>query len=136
MTKDEARHEAARLWMLKADEALRAARNDLEISAASTINRAYYACFYAVSAILLTRNIEHSKHSGVRADFNLHFIHTEILDKKHGKFYNKMFDSRNQSDYNMLTLLDKDTVIIWHNCALDLIEDIEAHIRKSGDTVA
>ena len=34
-------------------------------------NRIYYACFYAVTALLLTRNLSSSKHSGVVSLFNL-----------------------------------------------------------------
>jgi len=37
-------------------------------------NRIYYACFYAVTALLLTRNLSSSKHSGVLALFNRHFV--------------------------------------------------------------
>ena len=37
-------------------------------------NRIYYACFYAVVALLLTRNLSSSKHSGIMALFNNHFV--------------------------------------------------------------
>ncbi len=31
------------------------------------VNRLYYACFYAISALLATKGLASSKHSGVRA---------------------------------------------------------------------
>lgn len=33
------------------------------------VNRLYYACFYAVSALLLTKGLSSSKHSGVKVFF-------------------------------------------------------------------
>lgn len=37
-------------------------------------NRIYYACFYVVTALLLKRGLSSSKHSGVVALFNRHFV--------------------------------------------------------------
>ena len=52
--KKDAKREAIRYWWEKALEALEAARRDLAAEAFSfAINRAYYAVFYAVSALLL-----------------------------------------------------------------------------------
>ena len=39
----------------------------------SGINRAYYAIFYSANALLLTRGISRSKHSGVIAAFRQYF---------------------------------------------------------------
>jgi len=36
-------------------------------------NRVYYACFYAVTALLMTKDITSSKHGGVIALFNRHY---------------------------------------------------------------
>jgi uncharacterized protein (UPF0332 family) len=37
-------------------------------------NRLYYACFYAVSALLVTYGLSSSKHSGIKSLFNQHII--------------------------------------------------------------
>jgi len=42
----------------------------------TAINRLYYACFYAASALLLANDINASTHSGVRQMLGLHFIRT------------------------------------------------------------
>ena len=62
-------------------------------------NRIYYACFYAVTAILLTRDLSSSKHSGVIALFNQHFVKPGLVSVDMGKFYSRMFDNRVESDY-------------------------------------
>lgn len=71
MTEHEARREAVRHWWTKANESLAAARRELAAGAlAFAINRAYYALFYAVTALFLEQGREFSKHAGVRAAFN------------------------------------------------------------------
>ena len=62
-------------------------------------NRIYYACFYAVVAPLLTRNLSSSKHSGIMALFNNHFVKGGIIPVDMGKFCSRAFDRRLQSDH-------------------------------------
>jgi uncharacterized protein (UPF0332 family) len=38
------------------------------------VNRLYYACFYAVSALLAQNEFSSSKHTGIRSLFNLNFV--------------------------------------------------------------
>jgi uncharacterized protein (UPF0332 family) len=58
----------------KAKEALEAAKllaeND---SWNGCINRLYYSCYYAVSALLLKNGIATQTHTGLKTQFNLHF---------------------------------------------------------------
>ncbi len=42
----------------------------------TAVNRLYYACFYAVSALLLTQDMSSTKHIGIRSLFNRHFVKT------------------------------------------------------------
>ena len=64
------------------------------------VNRLYYACFYAVTALLYTEGHTSSKHSGVRSLFDLHWMRTERLHGELGRFYRQMFNSRQESDYS------------------------------------
>lgn len=70
------------------------------------INRAYYAVFYAVSALLLEEGHRFQKHSGVRAAFNQHFIKTQRLNRKGGDLYNRLFRDRQEGDYIEFTKFD------------------------------
>ena len=63
------------------------------------INRLYYACFYAVNALLAQKDLHSSKHSGVRSLFNLHFVKTHKVPKQHATTYNDLFERRQESDY-------------------------------------
>lgn len=64
----------------RAREALKEAEILSESGHANTfVNRLYYACFYAVSALLLTKDLSSPKHSGVRSFFHQNFIKSGIV---------------------------------------------------------
>ena len=64
------------------------------------VNRLYYACFYAVSALLIQNDLSSSKHTGVRSLFNLHFVKTGKVPKDIARIYNDLFERRQESDYS------------------------------------
>jgi len=61
--------------------------------------RAYYAAFYAASALLLSQGIDTNKHSGVIALIHQYFVKTGKLDKDQGKNLNWLFEIRGVGDY-------------------------------------
>jgi uncharacterized protein (UPF0332 family) len=63
--------------------------------------RAYYAAFYAASALLLNQDIDTNKHSGVIALVHQHFVKTGKLDKEQGKSLNWLFEIRGVGDYGV-----------------------------------
>ncbi|MHC1777471.1 MAG: HEPN domain-containing protein [Lentimicrobium sp.] len=65
----------------------------------SAMNRLYYACFYAVLALLFKHNIKTRTHAGAKTQFGLMFIMTGIIDKKWGAFYSDIFTLRQKGDY-------------------------------------
>jgi len=62
-------------------------------------SRAYYAAFYAMEAALLTKNIVVSKHSGVIASFNRHFVRTGIFPRHFSKLISRLYRERHLADY-------------------------------------
>ncbi len=76
----------------------------------SCVNRLYYACFYAVNALLIEKKIEPKTHKGVKVKFFYEFIRTGIFYKKYGKLYTDLHDWRNESDYSDFFEFDKEIV--------------------------
>ena len=74
------------------------------------INRLYYSCYYIVSALALKNDIQAQTHSGLRSQFNLHFIKTKKISIEMGKLYSDLIDSRQKGDYGDLYDFDKETV--------------------------
>lgn len=62
-------------------------------------SRAYYAAFYAATAILLNEGVELSKHSAVIASIHQRFVKTGKLSKEQGKTLNWLFELRSVGDY-------------------------------------
>ena len=66
----------------------------------TAVNRMYYACFYAVSALLIAHQIEVKSHDGTRQKFGQHFVLTGLVPKEFGKFYRMIFEKRSAGDYD------------------------------------
>jgi uncharacterized protein (UPF0332 family) len=65
---------------------------------ASAINRAYYAIFYAVSAVLVTKGLNRGKHSQVVSAFRLNFIKTGIFSSNLSDSYGRIMGNRHMGD--------------------------------------
>ena len=76
----------------------------------SSVNRIYYALFYSVLALLRTKGLMSSKHSGVRALFHKEFIKANIIPLETGKFYDRMFINRQKGDYEDFIEFEKSEV--------------------------
>jgi uncharacterized protein (UPF0332 family) len=84
----------------QADESLEAARTLLvKKLIRPSINRAYYAMFYAVLALLAQGKEETSKHSGAIALFDRNFVKQGIFKKEYSRWLHDAFDLRQRSDY-------------------------------------
>jgi len=70
-------------------------------------SRAYYAVFYAASALLLHEGLEFRKHSGVIAAIHQQFIKSGKLEKEYGKNLNWLFELRSIGDYGVTVHVPK-----------------------------
>lgn len=91
----------------------------------TAVNRLYYACYYAIIALLLSKEIKATTHAGVRQMFGLHFVKTEKLNKELGKFYSDIFDLRLTGDYGDYIEFSKDDILDLLGPAKNLIAAIE-----------
>lgn len=102
----------------------------------STVNRIYYAMFYAVTALLITKELSSSKHSGVRAFFNQEFVNKGLIEIRWGKFYSDMFDNRQEGDYKDFMRFEREDVELWLKTAEEFVREIEKltwKIIKTGN---
>ena len=117
----------AKYRMKKAKNTLQDARSFIgKASLESVVNRIYYAVFYAVNALLITKELSSSKHSGVRALFNKEFVNKGLIDKQFGEFYSDMFDRRQKGDYKDFVIFEEKDVEKW----LDKAEVFTNKIEK------
>lgn len=97
------------------------------------VNRLYYACFYAVSALLLKHGLTSSKHTGVRSLFNLHFVKTGKVAPKLGQFYNELFQHRQEGDYMDSVNFEEEGVRPWLEFAGEFLKEITG-LSVAGDS--
>jgi len=76
----------------------------------SAVNRLYYACFYAVNALLISNDIQAQTHNGVKIQFFREYIKTGILSQESGKLYSDLFDWRQEADYSDFIDFDEETL--------------------------
>ncbi len=97
----------------------------------TAVNRLYYACFYAVTALLLTEGHSSPKHSGVRALFDQLWIAPGRLPRDLGRFYRHLFASRQRGDYADLVTFDAIEVGAWAGEAKVFVEQISKADQQS-----
>jgi uncharacterized protein (UPF0332 family) len=114
----------AREMLDVADELLRNNRIN------SACNRAYYAMFYAASALLYSIGKTYGKHSAVLAAFRQYFIKTGEFDKKWGDEYKTAMESRHTADYELYDTLEKESVEIVVVSAREFVEEVGKWLHK------
>jgi uncharacterized protein (UPF0332 family) len=97
----------------------------------STINRLYYATYYAIIALLLDSDLKPTTHNGVKSNFSEFFIKTGILPKEYGKIYSQLFTWRQKGDYDDLFDFDKDKVMPYFEPFQQLINFIEKKLNQN-----
>ncbi len=65
----------------------------------SSVNRSYYAIFHCLRAVTALDSFDSSKHSGIIAFFNMHYVKTGIFTKEVSKMLDKAYRWREKADY-------------------------------------
>ncbi len=96
------------------------------------VNRLYYACFYAVSALLIQNGLSSSKHAGIRSLFNKHYVKTSRVSKEMARIYNDLFERRQESDYLDFIRFEESQVSPWICRAEAFIDQIKTIINPDN----
>lgn len=93
-------------------------------------NRAYYAIFHAMRAVLALDGSDFKKHSGVIAYFRQNYIKSGIFDISLSEIINDASFIRNESDYSDFYIATKEEAeSLIENAKIFLVE-IENYINK------
>jgi uncharacterized protein (UPF0332 family) len=65
------------------------------------LNRAYYAMFHAVSALLITDGKRYKKHSAVISAFGRDYANAGLASTEYHELLNNAFEIRNRADYDV-----------------------------------
>ncbi len=103
-----------------------------ENSFRGTINRAYYAMFYSVLALLAVKKIGTSKHSGAISLFDREYVKTGIFSKELSQSLRLAFDRRQTHNYGELIDIDKDAAQGILENAKRFITEVESYLERQG----
>ena len=95
------------------------------------ISRAYYGVFHAASAVLLAEGITVDSHSGLKTMFGLHFIKTGKIDKKYGRWLNRLKDERENGDYDIFTSFDREDAENSITEAEEFIQEMKRYLIEN-----
>jgi len=97
----------------------------------TAVNRMYYACYYAVSALLVANGIQVKSHEGVRQQLGLHFVLTGKISKEQGQFYSMLFSKRTAGDYEDFLTHNKETADALYPRCVEFILQVESVVIDS-----
>ncbi len=97
----------------------------------AAINRLYYACYYAVVALLLEHDIPAQTHHGVRSMLGLHFTSKGKLSSEANRTFSTLFEKRHSSDYDDFVYCDQEMFDELYPKAEAFIEEVKELIESS-----
>ena len=93
-----------------------------------SVSRSYYAIFTAARALLATQRLDSSKHSGVIALFNQHFVKSGEVRKDASKWLERAKLYREQADYGDFYIVSLNEAEAQIQSAREFIGEIETAI--------
>ena len=120
----------AKYRLVRANEDLETAADNLENGKyRASVNRSYYAVFHSIRAITALDHFDSSKHSGVIAFFNQHYVKTGVFDKELSKMIDSCYRLREKADYDDFYLVAKDEAVQQLEKAKKIFQTIESYIK-------
>jgi len=133
MNSNERLTEQLQLMIQKAFRSVKAAyRNIEEGDYDFASSRAYYAAFYVMEAVLLTKNLAFSKHAGVISAFNQHFVKTGIFPKDFSKNISRLFRERETGDYDFVLSINEEDAREDARIAEKMVNMIVEYLGQEG----
>ena len=97
-----------------------------------SINRSYYAAFYAIKAVLALEEIDFKCHKDAVAYFNKTYVATEIFPREMGKKLGRLKQERESSDYDDFYVASLTDATDQYNSAKLIINEIEKYLADKS----
>lgn len=131
---DERRIDLCRYRINNCEDSLKVAKNCVkERLYKDSINRAYYAAFYAVKAVLALEGIDFKRHKDVIAYFNKNYVADGLIPKELGRKVARLQQKREQSDYDDFYIASKEEAEMQLNHAEETIFAIKEYLNNKDN---
>jgi uncharacterized protein (UPF0332 family) len=95
-----------------------------------SINRSYYAAFYAIKAVLATEGIDFKRHKDAVGYFNKTYVATEKFPRELGKRLGRLKMVREESDYSDFFIASKEDAMKQYETARMIIDAVKSFLEK------
>jgi len=95
-------------------------------------NRLYYACFYAVCALLINNGHPTRTHQGVFSMLGEHFVSLGLISIEQNKFYRRVLELRQTGDYDDFIEFTESELLPLLEPAQQFIKTIENLINNNN----
>ena len=94
------------------------------------INRAYYAAFYAIKAVLAIEGVDFKRHKDVVAYFNQNYVATGCFPKESGRGLARLQRKREASDYDDFYVASIEEAEEQIEVAIRITEEVREYLEK------
>lgn len=94
-----------------------------------SINRSYYAAFYAVKAVLALSTVDFKRHKDVMAYFNKEYVATGTFPREIGRKLGTLQRVREKSDYDDFYIASREKALEQYETAQQVIEVVKQYLE-------
>lgn len=94
-----------------------------------SINRSYYAVFYAVKAVIAMGEIDFKRHKDVVAYFNKNYVASGIFEKSIGRKLAHLQQKREASDYDDFFIASSAEAEEQYTDAEQIVQSVEKYLK-------
>ena len=95
-------------------------------------NRAYYACFHAIDAVLAKEPVAFKKHKDTLSYFNKNYVHTEIFPRDIGRKISRLEIIRHKSDYDTFYIASKEDALEQVSVTEEVIDLVRKYLNEGS----
>ena len=130
---DNRQEELSQYRIQEAKESLKVAEHCLrEWWYKDSINRSYYAAFYAIKAVLALGTIDFKRHKDVVAYFNKEYVARNVFPRELGRRLGMLKQLREKSDYDDFYIASKEQADEQYHTAEYIIANVDNYLDLQG----
>lgn len=130
---DERQGDLSNYRIAEANDSLKVALHCLkEGSYKDSINRSYYAAFYAVKAVLALSTVDFKWYKDVMGYFNKEYVAKEIFSREIGRKLGTLQKVREKSDYDDFYIASKEKAEEQYETAELVIDVVKEYLAKTA----
>ena len=128
---DDRQRDLSNYRITEADDSLKVAEHCLKEGwYKDSINRSYYAAFYAVKAVLALSTVDFKRHKDVMGYFNKEYVAKEIFPREIGRKLGALQKVREKSDYDDFYIASREKAEEQFQTAAFVIAEVKEYLKK------